>query len=67
MNAPTTTATTVLQAKVHLAVLIVLGLTHLINDLIQSLIPAIYPVIKQAYALDFVQIGMITLTFQVAG
>ena len=64
MNVSVTTA---LQPKVHLAVLVVLGTTHLINDLIQSLIPAIYPVIKDAYALDFVQIGMITLTFQIAG
>src|SRR5690606_14221943 len=31
------------------------------------LIPAIYPIIKDAYGLDFVQIGMITLTFQIAG
>jgi len=44
-----------------------LGLTHLLNDLMQSLIPAAYPILKEAYALDFVQIGMITLTFQVAG
>jgi FSR family fosmidomycin resistance protein-like MFS transporter len=50
-----------------MAVLVVLGLTHLLNDLIQSLIPAIYPIIKESYALDFVQIGIITLTFQVAG
>lgn len=64
MNIP---APTTLQPKLHLAVLVVLGVTHLINDLIQSLIPAIYPVIKDRYALDFVQIGMITLTFQVAG
>jgi len=48
-------------------VLAVLGLTHLLNDLMQSLIPAAYPILKQAYALDFIQIGMITLTFQVAG
>jgi FSR family fosmidomycin resistance protein-like MFS transporter len=48
-------------------VLVVLGLTHLLNDLIQSLIPAVYPIIKYAYALDFVQIGMITFTFQIAG
>ncbi len=47
--------------------LAVLGLTHLLNDLMQSLIPAAYPILKQAYALDFIQIGMITLTFQVAG
>jgi FSR family fosmidomycin resistance protein-like MFS transporter len=33
----------------------------------QSLIPASYPVLKEAYSLDFVQIGMITLTFQIAG
>ena len=47
--------------------LVVLGLTHLLNDLMQSLIPAAYPILKDAYALDFVQIGMITLTFQIAG
>jgi FSR family fosmidomycin resistance protein-like MFS transporter len=50
-----------------MAVLIVLALTHLLNDLIQSLIPAVYPIIKDSYALDFVQIGLITLTFQIAG
>lgn len=55
------------QPHTYTAVLIVLGLTHLLNDLIQSLIPAIYPIIKEAYALDFVQIGMIALTFQIAG
>lgn len=52
---------------VYLATLLTLSATHLLNDLIQSLIPAIYPVIKTGYALDFGQIGMITLTFQIAG
>jgi FSR family fosmidomycin resistance protein-like MFS transporter len=47
----------------HLSVLIVLGLTHLLNDMMQSLIPAAYPILKEAYTLDFVQIGMITMTF----
>jgi len=47
-------------------VLIALSVTHLLNDMIQSLIPAIYPIIKSAYALDFVQIGMITLAFQIS-
>ena len=47
--------------------LVVLGLTHLLNDLMQSLIPASYPIIKDSYGLDFVQIGIITLTFQIAG
>jgi FSR family fosmidomycin resistance protein-like MFS transporter len=55
------------QPKAYIAVLLVLGSTHLLNDLIQSLIPAIYPIIKDKYALDFVQIGVITLTFQIAG
>jgi FSR family fosmidomycin resistance protein-like MFS transporter len=50
-----------------MAVLLTLSAAHLLNDLIQSLIPAIYPVIKDQYALSFVQIGMITLTFQMAG
>lgn len=45
-------------------VLFVLSTVHFLNDMIQSLIPAIYPIIKSAYALDFGQIGIITLTFQ---
>src|ERR1700750_1589831 len=60
-------STTAVQPKAYIAVLLVLGSTHLLNDLIQSLIPAIYPIIKDKYALDFVQIGVITLTFQIAG
>lgn len=62
MNAPAVTS-----PRTHLAVLLILSLTHLLNDLMQSLIPAIYPIIKDTYSLDFVQIGMITLTFQIAG
>ncbi len=46
-------------------VLVALGGAHLLNDLIQSMIPAIYPLIKETYRLDFVQIGFITLAFQV--
>ncbi len=40
------------------------GLSHGMNDLLQSLIPAVYPVLKSEFALDFGQIGLITLTFQ---
>jgi FSR family fosmidomycin resistance protein-like MFS transporter len=47
-----------------MSVLVALSATHLLNDTIQSLIPAIYPIIKDAYRLDYVQIGLITLTFQ---
>ncbi|WP_353186615.1 MFS transporter [Bosea sp. (in: a-proteobacteria)] len=52
--------------RAMMPVLITLSLTHLLNDMIQSLIPAIYPIIKEAYRLDFGQIGLITLTFQVS-
>ena len=47
-----------------LAVLMGLSLSHLLNDLIQSLLPAIYPLLKQSFHLDFGQIGLITLAFQ---
>lgn len=40
-----------------------ISLAHCLNDMIQSLIPAIYPVLKDSFALDFTQIGIITLAF----
>jgi FSR family fosmidomycin resistance protein-like MFS transporter len=46
---------------------IVLGgisFSHFLNDTMQSLIPSVYPILKDSYALDFAQIGMITLAFQ---
>ncbi len=51
--------------RASMPLLVVLATTHLLNDMIQSLIPAIYPIIKEAYRLDFGQIGLITLVFQV--
>ncbi|MCU4180809.1 MFS transporter [Bosea sp. BH3] len=63
VSAPTAASTT---QRAMMPVLIVLSVTHLLNDMIQSLIPAIYPIIKEAYRLDFGQIGLITLTFQVS-
>lgn len=59
--------TTRSRTGTHLSVLMVLGISHLLNDMMQSLIPASYPILKDAYDLDFVQIGLITLTFQIAG
>lgn len=47
-------------------ILFALSFSHLLNDTIQSLIPAIYPIIKDSYHLSFSQIGLITLTFQMA-
>ena len=59
--------TTLTRSKTYLYLLIILSSTHLLNDLMQSLIPASYPILKAKYSLDFIQIGMITLTFQIAG
>jgi MFS transporter, FSR family, fosmidomycin resistance protein len=54
------------QPKANVVGIILLGLcfSHLLNDTIQSLIPAIYPVLKTEFSLNFGQIGLITLTFQ---
>eukprot|EP01132_Coremiostelium_polycephalum_P015569 gene15569-18790_t len=38
---------------------------HLLNDMMQSMLSAIYPMLKTNYGLDFKQIGLLTLTFQV--
>jgi MFS transporter, FSR family, fosmidomycin resistance protein len=57
-------ASTAISHRAAMPVLIALSATHLLNDMMQSLIPAIYPIIKDSYHLDFGQIGLITLTFQ---
>jgi MFS transporter, FSR family, fosmidomycin resistance protein len=46
------------------SILLAISFSHLLNDTIQSLIPAIYPVVKQSFHLTFTQIGLITLAFQ---
>jgi FSR family fosmidomycin resistance protein-like MFS transporter len=51
--------------RTALLVLVALSVCHLLNDLLQSLLPALYPLLKGTYTLDFWQIGMITLTNQV--
>lgn len=46
------------------ALLFAISFSHLLNDTIQALLPAIYPVLKDSYGLSFTQLGLITLTFQ---
>ncbi|NLX20032.1 MAG: MFS transporter [Desulfobulbus sp.] len=50
--------------QIGLKILIAISCSHFLNDLIQSLIPAIYPLLKEGFNLSFTQIGLITLTFQ---
>ncbi len=45
-------------------VLVAISFCHFLNDMMQSVIPAVYPILKSAYRLDFGQIGLITLTAQ---
>ena len=46
------------------SILFTISFTHLLNDMMQSVIPAVYPLIKDKYNFSFTQIGMITFTFQ---
>jgi MFS transporter, FSR family, fosmidomycin resistance protein len=45
-------------------ILLAISFSHLLNDTIQSLIPAIYPIVKESFHLTFTQVGLITLAFQ---
>ncbi len=51
--------------KTAFSILGAISVCHLLNDMVQSLIPAIYPILKASFHLGFTQIGIITLAFQV--
>ncbi|PSN09357.1 MFS transporter [Siccibacter turicensis] len=53
-------------ARTAFGILGAISLSHLLNDMIQSLILALYPLLQADFSLSFMQIGMITLTFQLA-
>ncbi|MEE0621441.1 MAG: MFS transporter, partial [Prevotella sp.] len=55
---PTMTESTVYS------MLVICGISHFLNDMIQSIIPSIYPIIKDKFEFSFAQIGIITLVFQ---
>ena len=61
---PSDQSTHQLQTITVYSILFGISLSHLLNDLIQSLIPAIYPMLKESFDLTFTQVGLITLTFQ---
>jgi FSR family fosmidomycin resistance protein-like MFS transporter len=67
-NASATPSPTPAAATASPLVLKIIGacaLAHLINDLIQAVLPSIYPMLKANYGLSFTQVGLITLTFQI--
>ncbi|KQN68636.1 MULTISPECIES: MFS transporter [Rahnella] len=51
--------------KTAFSILAAISVSHLLNDMIQSLILAIYPLLQNEFSLSFTQIGMITLTYQI--
>ncbi|WP_306352987.1 MFS transporter [Flavobacterium sp. '19STA2R22 D10 B1'] len=55
----------VVQKTVY-SILFSIAFAHLMNDMLQSIIPSVYPIIKESYNLTFTQIGMITFAYQMA-
>ena len=53
-----------LAQKTIFSILFAISFAHLLNDLIQAIIPSVYPILKQSYGLTFSQIGLITFAFQ---
>src|SRR6185312_1436339 len=63
----TTTASTENQAEQTVfLILFAISISHMLNDMVQSLMPAIYPIIKTNFNLNYSQIGLITLVFQLS-
>jgi FSR family fosmidomycin resistance protein-like MFS transporter len=60
----TTTSLPTAQKTAH-AVIFAVAVCHLINDVMQSLLTAIYPILKETHGLDFVQVGLLSFTFRV--
>ncbi|MFO1080040.1 MAG: MFS transporter [Reyranellaceae bacterium] len=58
------TATAAGANSTTFAVILSLSFCHLLNDMMQSLVPALYPILKDSYGLSFSQVGLITLAFQ---
>lgn len=64
---PTNSAeSTLIRQKTIYTILFTISFAHLLNDMMQSVIPAVYPIIKEKFDFSFTQIGIITLTFQFA-
>jgi FSR family fosmidomycin resistance protein-like MFS transporter len=63
-QASTTPVSGRVETRTVTTILLAVSFSHLLNDTIQSLFPAIYPFLKTSFELSYTQIGLITLTFQ---
>lgn len=64
VTTPTATTDHADANRTAFTILGAISVCHMLNDMLQSLLPAIYPMLKSDFGLDFVQVGLITLTFQ---
>jgi MFS transporter, FSR family, fosmidomycin resistance protein len=62
--ATVSTAESRLTESTAFRILAAISFSHLLNDMMQSVIPAVYPILKSSYHLDFAQVGLITFTLQ---
>ncbi len=53
------------SAKTLFEILVAISFCHLLNDMVQALLPSIYPILKSSFHLTFAQIGLITLAYQI--
>ncbi|GGY06499.1 MFS transporter [Pseudoduganella dura] len=63
-DVPGAAAATPAQQGAVLQILFSVAFVHLLNDCVQAVLPSIYPLLKEQFALSFTQVGLITLTFQ---
>lgn len=56
---------TLIEEGTLFRVLTAISFCHLLNDMVQSLVPSMYPILKANFHLDFTRIGLITLTYQI--
>ena len=64
ISAASPPASTAAANSTTFAIILSLSFCHLLNDMMQSLVPALYPILKDSYGLTFSQVGLITLAFQ---
>lgn len=64
-SSPVTPAAVPQSSPLVMRIIGAVALAHLLNDLIQAILPSIYPMLKANYGLSFTQVGLITLTFQI--
>src|SRR5215813_4911352 len=64
LELPATPTAVAVASGTTFSVILSLSFCHLLNDMMQSLVPALYPILKGSYGLSFSQVGLITLAFQ---